>query len=107
MGAVGIVERYSQVRPTVFVCDTVVKYSGKQLDLRQRFSEVNKKLRESVPELKCSIVINGPSFVGTGVKLAKDCLNPTATALSYVCSSRSITLSTSYTRRAQPVHRSA
>ncbi|KAF2992990.1 hypothetical protein E8E13_000714 [Curvularia kusanoi] len=33
MGATGIVERYSQIRPTIFICNTAVVYGGKRMDL--------------------------------------------------------------------------
>lgn len=75
MGTAGIVERYSQVRPSVFICDTMIRYGGKLVDLRGRFREVSQKLEAFVPEFKCSIIVNGPSFIGSNVKLAKDVLS--------------------------------
>jgi acetoacetyl-CoA synthetase len=75
MGASGIFERYLQVRPKVLICDTVVVYAGKKLDLRKRLFEANNKLSELVPELKHTLVVNGPTFAGKNVKLAKTVLD--------------------------------
>jgi acetoacetyl-CoA synthetase len=75
MGAVGIVERYSQVRPTVLICDTAVTYGGKRLDLCSRLAEANKELRGVVPELAHTIVVNGPVFEGVNVQKAADVLD--------------------------------
>lgn len=83
MGANGIVERYNQIRPTVFICDTAVGYGGKRLDLTGRFREVNDMLRKMVPELKYSIVVNGPVFDGVNVKSAMDALDLAETSISY------------------------
>lgn len=83
MGATGIVERYSQIRPSVFMCDTAVRYGGKRLDLASRFREVNDMLRKKVPELKCTIVVNGPLFDGVNVKSAVDVLDFAETNVSY------------------------
>lgn len=83
MGATGIVERYSQIRPTVFICDTAVRYGGKLLDLTGRFREVNDMLRKKVPELKYTIVVNGQVFDGVNVKSAADAIDPSETRISY------------------------
>lgn len=83
MGATGIVERYSQIHPTVFICDTTVKYGGKIMDLRDRFQEVNQTLRKLVPELKYTIVVNGPLFTGDNVRSASEALDLSQTQRSY------------------------
>ncbi|KAF1813353.1 acetoacetyl-CoA synthetase-like protein [Eremomyces bilateralis CBS 781.70] len=77
MGATGIIERYKQVRPKVLVCDTVVTYAGKKIDLRKRLFEANKKLSELVPELQHTLVANGPIFEGQNVKSANSVLAAT------------------------------
>lgn len=78
MGSEGILQRYSQVRPTVLICDTAVQYGGKKIDLRDRFAVVEKSLRNTVPELKHTVVVNGPLFPGKNVVSAGDILNPTS-----------------------------
>lgn len=75
MGSKGILERYSQVRPTVLVCDTLVCYGGKHLDLRKRFAHVEKTLCRMVPELKRVVVVNGPLFQGNKVIAASEILS--------------------------------
>jgi len=39
MASTGIVKSYSQLRPTVFICETVVIYNGKPVDLRQKLAK--------------------------------------------------------------------
>jgi acetoacetyl-CoA synthetase len=67
MGAKGLVERYSQLRPKILICETTVTYGGKVLDLRRKMSEVNETLRGMVSELEQTIVVNGPLFEGSNV----------------------------------------
>lgn len=74
MGSDGILQRYNQVRPTVLICDTIVWYGGKEIDLRQRFHNVERSLRASVSELKCTVVVNGPLFGAKNVVVASDLL---------------------------------
>ncbi|OWP06692.1 hypothetical protein B2J93_5171 [Marssonina coronariae] len=74
MGATGIVERYSQVKPKILICDTIVTYAGKKLDLRKRLAEANDQLREHISELRHTLVVNGPLFPGANVKLASTLL---------------------------------
>lgn len=84
MGVSGIIERYRQVRPKVLVCDTVITYAGKRMDLRKRLAEVHEKLSELVSELKHTLVVNGPLFDGRNIALASSVLASTeATALQY------------------------
>ncbi|KIW19384.1 acetoacetate-CoA ligase [Exophiala spinifera] len=75
MGSKGILERYRQVRPKVFVCDTLVHYSGKKIDLRGRFSEVEKTLYREIRELQHVVIINGPLIQGSSAILASKLLN--------------------------------
>jgi acetoacetyl-CoA synthetase len=67
MGLEGILDRYKQLRPKVFICETEVVYAGKTIDLRPRFTEVNRRLREAVPELQSTIVVRGSTFEGVNV----------------------------------------
>lgn len=67
MGAHNIVDRYSQVKPKVFICETTVGYNGKQLDLRTKMEKANRQLEMLVPELIVTIVVHGPGFSGKNV----------------------------------------
>lgn len=73
MGADGIFERYSQLRLKVFACETEVVYGGKQIDLRQRFAEVTRRLRAAVPEFQTAIVVQGRQFEGESVYVIRAC----------------------------------
>ncbi|KAL3468905.1 hypothetical protein BJX99DRAFT_265708 [Aspergillus californicus] len=74
MGVTNIVDRYSQVKPKVFVVETSVRYNGKQLDLRHKMMEATRQLQDTVPELCATIVVRGPVFAAKNVKLAKNIL---------------------------------
>ncbi len=62
MGALGIIERYSQVRPKLLFVETQVQYGRKLHDYREKMHEAATKLHEMVPELLRTIVISGPLF---------------------------------------------
>jgi acetoacetyl-CoA synthetase len=64
MGVKGIVERFSQLKPKLLVCETEVVYGGRTLDLRMKLEEANRQLEQLVPELQCTIVVRGPLFAG-------------------------------------------
>ncbi|KAF9890433.1 hypothetical protein FE257_005838 [Aspergillus nanangensis] len=74
MGAHNIVDRYSQVKPKVFICETTVQYSGKKLGLYSKLQAANARLEELVPDLTATIVVSGPLFRGKNVKFAADIL---------------------------------
>jgi acetoacetyl-CoA synthetase len=67
MGADGIVDRYSQLRPKLLFVETRLVYAGKTLDLRSRMQDAVEKIEKMVPELEQTIVINGPMFSGSRV----------------------------------------
>lgn len=67
MGSQGIVERFRQLRPKVFFCETDVRYNGKRVDLRKRLQEANSILEKSVPELQHTVVVKGGLFPGRSV----------------------------------------
>ncbi|KAL3481708.1 hypothetical protein BJX99DRAFT_218147 [Aspergillus californicus] len=71
MGVQNIVDRYVQVRPKVFVCETAVRYAGKNLDLRSKMAAVSETLMKQVPELQITIIVRGPAFNGEKVVLAE------------------------------------
>ncbi|KAL6228797.1 hypothetical protein BDW75DRAFT_250600 [Aspergillus navahoensis] len=50
MGIDGIAERYRQLRPKIFVCQTQGVYGGKKYDLRVKMADVHRILRSQVPE---------------------------------------------------------
>jgi len=52
MGSTGIVKWYSQLHPTVFICETVIIYNGKPVDLRQKLAKAIRGLKELVSEIK-------------------------------------------------------
>jgi acetoacetyl-CoA synthetase len=58
MGAQGIVERYSQLKPTLLFIETNVLYAGKHHNLEQKMSEAVKKLQSDVSELEETIIIS-------------------------------------------------
>lgn len=64
MGVKGIVERFSQLKPKVLVCETETIYAGKRLHLREKLEEANRQLEQLVPELQCTIVVRGQLFTG-------------------------------------------
>lgn len=67
MGAEGIVDRYSQLRPKLLFVETRLVYAGKTLDLRKRMRDAVEKLEKMTPELDQIIVVNGPLFSGERV----------------------------------------
>lgn len=73
MGLEGILDRYTQLRPKVFVCETEVVYGGRRIDLRGRFAEVNRRLRHAVPEMQASLVVRGPLFEGPNMYVCPPC----------------------------------
>jgi acetoacetyl-CoA synthetase len=58
MGAKGIVERYSQLKPKLLFIETTVLYAGKHHNLEQKMSEAVKKLQSDVSELEETIIIS-------------------------------------------------
>ena len=67
MGESGVLDRYSQLRPKVLVCETEIVYAGKRKDLRQKMSKINQQLRSAVPEFRTTVVARGPLFEGDNV----------------------------------------
>jgi acetoacetyl-CoA synthetase len=67
MGASGIIDRYSQLRPKVFICETEVIYAGKRRDLRQKFFNVAQQLKLLVPEFQTTVIAGGPVFQSDSV----------------------------------------
>lgn len=62
MGAEGIVNRYSQVRPKVLFVDTEVVYAGRRRVLKNRMMAAASKLKQQVPELSQVVVVSGPAW---------------------------------------------
>ena len=67
LGPKGIIERYAQVKPKVFICDTKVVYAGKTINMVEKFAAILKDLTQLVPELTATVVVNGPTFAGKNV----------------------------------------
>lgn len=67
LGPKGIVERYSQVKPKVLICDTKVVYAGKSINMVEKFAAIIKDLTRLVPELTATVVVNGPTCAGKNV----------------------------------------
>lgn len=66
MGTQGIVERYSQFQPKLFVCETQVRYNGKHVNLRPVLTAALSKLEQVVPDV-VTIVARGPLISGKNV----------------------------------------
>lgn len=59
MGASGIVERYSQIRPKLLFVDCAVTYGGKAIDLGGKMREVTQTIKAQDSELQKVIVMSG------------------------------------------------
>ncbi|KAF2011975.1 acetyl-CoA synthetase-like protein [Aaosphaeria arxii CBS 175.79] len=67
MGRQGIVERFLQIKPKLIFMESKVLYAAKHIDLRSVYSQAIAELREKVPELSKTVVINGPTWDITDV----------------------------------------
>ncbi|KAH8807756.1 hypothetical protein F5884DRAFT_881178, partial [Xylogone sp. PMI_703] len=83
MGAQGIAERFKQLRPKVFFCETEVTYNGKKVNLQKRLQEANEILEETVPELQQTVVIKGELISGRNIKRIDDILSSHDTIVRY------------------------
>ncbi|KAJ5812016.1 hypothetical protein N7474_008317 [Penicillium riverlandense] len=83
MGMDGIVERYRQLRPKVFICVTEGVYGGKSYDFSEKMAKVHRTLQEQVPELQKSVVVRGQLFKGSNVVSVKDILPRARPELRY------------------------
>ncbi|KAF9769515.1 hypothetical protein IL306_013063 [Fusarium sp. DS 682] len=59
MGAEGIINRYSQVRPKVLFVDTEVVYAGRRRVVKNKMMAAASKLKQQVPELSQVVVVSG------------------------------------------------
>lgn len=60
MGAEGIIERYRQLEPKIFICQTEVVYSGKMLNLKDKVISVHSKLKAHIDGFLVTIITRGP-----------------------------------------------
>jgi acetoacetyl-CoA synthetase len=67
MGASGIIDRYRQFKPVVFICQTEVTYAGKYIDLQAKMTQVHAQLKEQVAKLSHCVVVRGPLLPGPDV----------------------------------------
>ncbi|KAF5702007.1 acetoacetate ligase [Fusarium globosum] len=75
MGAEGIVNRYSQVRPKVLFVDTEVVYAGRRRVLKNRMMAAASKLKQQVPELSQVVVVSGPAWTNGSCMRMEEFLN--------------------------------
>lgn len=66
-GASGVIDRYRQLKPPGFICQTQITYGGKTHDFRGEMSKVYSAPKTQVPELETCVVAQGSVFAGDSV----------------------------------------
>ncbi|WP_339879355.1 acetoacetate--CoA ligase [Pseudidiomarina gelatinasegens] len=82
-GVQGVVDRFGQIEPKVFITVDGYFYNGKQLDISEKVAAI----REQLPSVEQTIVVNFAGFnpkLSAGVSAWNDYLDRSATTLEFV-----------------------